>query len=145
MRLAVFDTNVIISAGIKQGTPPAVLVMDWILEGLVQLVTCPQIAREYREVMCRAKFLRYRFPPLWLDFVIEESLHLADPAPWPHALPDPGDAPFLALARQSGAWLVTGNLRHFPKDARHGVTVVSPADYLKHLENSTATAFETNE
>jgi hypothetical protein len=60
-------------------------------------------------------------------------MRLPDPAPWPLALPEPKDAPFLALAHAAGAWLVTGNLKHFPKSARIGVTVLSPADYLAHL------------
>lgn len=134
MRLAVLDTNVIVSAGIKPGSAPARLVMDWVLDGQVQLVTCPLIAGEYRRVARRAKFTRYRFPQLWLEFLLEESMSLPDPAVWPYAGPDPGDLPFLALAHAAGAWLVTGNLRHFPKPVRHGVTVLSPADYLAHLE-----------
>jgi hypothetical protein len=40
---------------------------------------------------------------------------------------------FLALAHASGAWMVTGNLKHFPEKARRGVTVVSPAEYLNRL------------
>jgi hypothetical protein len=47
--------------------------------------------------------------------------------------PDPSDLPFLALAHQAGAWLVTGNLRPFPQDCRSGVPVLGPADYLAHL------------
>jgi len=133
MRLAVLDTNVIVSAGIKREGAPATLVMDWVLDGQVQVVTCPTIVDEYREVVRRAKFLRYRFPPLWLEFLITESLELTDPADWAHPLPDAKDAPFLALAHESGAWLVTGNLRHFPREARSGVTVLSPADYLERL------------
>jgi uncharacterized protein len=136
MRLAVLDTNVIVSAAIKAGSPPAKLVMDWVLEGQVQAVTCPSVVAEYREVVRREKFRPYGFPPLWLEFVIAESLQLSDPASWPRPLPDPGDAPFLALAKISGAWLVSGNLKHFPKPARGGVTVLSPADYLAHLESS---------
>lgn len=31
MRLAVLDTNVIVSAGIKPGSAPATLIMDWVL------------------------------------------------------------------------------------------------------------------
>jgi putative PIN family toxin of toxin-antitoxin system len=135
MRLAVLDTNVIVSAGIGRESAPATLVMDWVLEGQVQVVTCPAIVDEYREVVRRAKFLRYRFPPLWLEFLVAESLHLPDPADWPHPLPDAKDAPFLALAHAAGAWLVTGNLRHFPREARSGVTVLSPADYLARLRS----------
>lgn len=134
MRLAVFDTNVVVSAGIKPGSAPAVLAMDWVLEGQVQIVTCPRIVAEYRDVMRRDKFVRYGFPPLWLEFLIDASLQLPDPPDWPHLLPDRNDGVFLALSRACGAWLVTGNLKHFPQAARDGVTVLSPADYLAHLE-----------
>jgi predicted nucleic acid-binding protein len=136
MRLAVLDTNVVVSAGIRSGGPSAQLMMDWVLEGLVQVVTCPRIAEEYREVAQREKFRRYGFPPLWLEFLIGESLQLPDPAKWPYTVPDPKDAPFLALSKAAGAWLVTGNLKHFPKAARRGVTVLSPADYLDRLRDT---------
>lgn len=134
MRLVVLDTNVIVSAGIKPGSVPARLVMDWILEGQAQVVVCPCLALEYRDVLNRAKFRRHGFPPHWLDFLIEESLHLPDPDPWPHRISDPSDGPFLALAHASGAWLVSGNLKHFPLTAQGGVTVLSPVEYLAHLE-----------
>jgi putative PIN family toxin of toxin-antitoxin system len=133
MRLAVFDTNVIVSAAIKSGGAPAKLMMEWVLEGQVQLVTSPWIVDEYREVVRREKFHRYGFPPLWLEFMIEESLRLPDPEAWSHAGPDPKDLPFLALAHAAGAWLVIGNLKHFPESIRSGVIVLSPAAYLAHL------------
>jgi putative PIN family toxin of toxin-antitoxin system len=134
MRLIVLDTNVLVSAGIKPGGSPATLVMDWVLEGQLQVVTSPWIIGEYREVVRRAKFSRYGFPPLWLEFLIEESLRLPDPEPWPHPAPDPKDAPILALAHAAGAWLVTGNLKHFPNPAHHEVTALSPAEHLVRLE-----------
>jgi putative PIN family toxin of toxin-antitoxin system len=133
MRLAVLDTNVIISAGIKPASPPAKLVMDWVLEGRVKAVTSPAIVDEYRRVARRPKFRPYGFPPFWLEFLIEESLHVPGPLVWNRPLPDPEDASFLALAYESGAWLVSGNMKHFPVSARNGVTVLSPADYLAHL------------
>jgi len=133
MRLAVFDTNVIVSAAIRADGAPAKLIMDWILDGQVQVVTSPSVIAEYRQVTRREKFLRYGFPPEWLEFLIDESLHLEEPDRWPLALPDGKDAPFLALAHKAGAWLVTGNLKHYPKPSRRGVTVLSPAEYLAHL------------
>jgi putative PIN family toxin of toxin-antitoxin system len=136
MRLAVLDTNVIVSAGIQPGGAPAKLLMDWVLEGEVLLVTSPAVAAKYREVVRRPKFERYGFPPLWLEFAIEESLQLREPDSWPHSCPDSKDAPFLALAHASGAWLVTGNLKHFPEAVCGGVRVLSPADYLAHLVGS---------
>jgi predicted nucleic acid-binding protein len=133
MRLAVLDTNVIVSAGINPGSPPARIVMDWALEGRIQMVTSPWVVGEYREVARRAKFRRSGFPPQWLEFLIEESLVLPDPGAWPHAGPDPKDIPILALAHLAGAWLVTGNLRHFPESIREGVTVIAPGGYLARL------------
>ena len=133
MRLVVLDTNIIVSAGIKPGSVPAELVMDWVLEGQIQVVTSPWIVSEYREVVRRTKFRRYGFPPHWLEFLIEESLRLPDPATWAKRGPDPKDLPFLALAHVAGAWLVTGNLKHFPETVRNGVTVLSPTEYLAHL------------
>ena len=137
MRLAVLDTNVIVSAGIKPGGAPAKLMMDWVLEGQVQVVTSPWVVGEYRQVVRRPKFCRYGFPPSWLEFLIEESLHLPDPAPLVAMKfkqgPDPKDVPFLALAHVAGAWLVTGNLKHFPSAVRNGITVISPAEYLGRL------------
>jgi putative PIN family toxin of toxin-antitoxin system len=134
MRLVVLDTNVLVSAAIKPDGAPATLVMDWVLEGQVQAVTSPWVVEEYREVARRAKFRRYGFPPLWLEFLIEESLHLSDPVAWPNPGPDPTDMPFLALADEAGAWLITGNLKHFPEYLRNDVRVLSPTDYLAHLE-----------
>jgi predicted nucleic acid-binding protein len=135
MRLAVFDTNIVVSAGLNTVGAPHRLVMDWVLEGEVQLVTCPCVVAEYREVLRRPKFTRHGFPPNWLEFLISTSLQLPDPTPWPHPMPDPTDAPFLALVHVAGAWLVTGNLKHFPPSARYGVTVLSPVEYLAQLKD----------
>ena len=125
--------DVIVSAGIVPGGAPAKLVMDWVLERQIQVVTSPWVVGEYREVVRRAKFRRYGFPPGWLEFLIEESLRLPDPAPSAKLEPDPKDKPFLALAHVAGAWLVTGNLKHFPVGVRDGITVISPAEYLERL------------
>jgi len=133
VRLVVLDTNVIVSAGITPEGAPAKLLFEWVLKREVRLVTSPLIVAEYREVVERPKFRRYGFPPLWLEWLIDESLRLQDPEPWPQTMPDPTDLPFIALAHASGAWLVTGNLKHFPENERHGVRVLSPADYLANL------------
>ncbi|HLJ77390.1 MAG TPA: putative toxin-antitoxin system toxin component, PIN family [Acidobacteriaceae bacterium] len=135
MRLAVLDTNVIVSAGVKPDGIPR-LVVERMLLGEAHIVTCPGVLDEYIDVMQRAKFTRYTFPPPWLGSLIEESIHVPDPEPWPYALPDPDDRIFIALAHASGAPLITGNLRHFPPSARGGVKVLSPADYLAQLTGS---------
>jgi predicted nucleic acid-binding protein len=77
MRLVVLDTNIIVSAGIKPGNAPAKLVMDWVLEGQIQLVTSPWVVNEYREVVRRPKFRRYGFPPDWFELGWNSSLRRA--------------------------------------------------------------------
>ncbi len=133
MRLVVLDTNVIVSASISSIGAPAKIVTGWVLGGTVHIVTSPRVVAEYREVARRTKFHRYKLPPLWLEYLIEGSTQLPDSDGWPYACPAPEDTPFLALAKAAGAWLVTGNLKHFPETVRNGVTVLSPADYLAHL------------
>jgi predicted nucleic acid-binding protein len=142
MRQVVLDTNVIVSAAIQPKSAPATLVMDWVFDGQVQTALCPSIANEYRNVIRRAKFRRYGFPSLWLDLLIEESLHLPNPRDWPTLGPDPMDMP-LALAHVAGAWLVTGHFKHFPKAIRNGVMVLSPADYLNYLEQGSRETFQS--
>ena len=134
MRLAVLNTNVVVSARLKLDIVPYRLVMGWVFAGQVQAVTCAAVIREYREVLWRPKFTRHGFPPDWIEGLIEMSLKLPDPAPWTRELPDAADSVFLALVHAAGAWLITGNLKHFPKGSRGGVTVISPAEYLADLE-----------
>lgn len=51
-------------------------------------------------------------------------------------LPDQDDACFLSLAKTTGAWLVTGNLKHYPVQSRGGVIVRTPAEYVAILEET---------
>jgi hypothetical protein len=49
---------------------------------------------------------------------------------------DPGDRHVLAAAKHGGAdYLVTSNMKHFPKDEmdRHGIVAIHPDDFLLHL------------
>lgn len=134
MRLVVLDTNVIISAGIKSKGFPAQIIRAVIREASIQVVVSPAIVAEYRRVSCYSKFARHGFPPQWLEFLIEGALKFPDGANWPHALPDPDDMYFLSLAHMTGAWLITGNLKHYPAKSRAGVMVYTPAEYLSKLE-----------
>ena len=133
--LVVLDTNIVVSAGIQPAGHPARIV-DAALAGAIVPVVCPAITTEYVEVVNRARFKKWKFPPLWLNALISGA-HLVDqelPA-WPTAGPDPDDLIFLALAHLTGAVLVTGNIADFPKSIRHGVVVMNPATYVQHLES----------
>lgn len=131
-RLVVLDTNILVSAGLTPG-PPAQLVALTLRRELA-MILCPGVLREYLEVMGRPKFAKAGFPPGWLDRLLAMSARLPhDPPAWPYPLPDTKDAVFLALAKAAGAALVTGNLKHFPLEARSGTEVHAPREYLNGL------------
>jgi uncharacterized protein len=136
MRLIVIDTNVIVSAGIRSRGFPAQIIRSAIQEANVQIAVSPSIIAEYRRVFRYSKFAQYGFPPEWLEFLIEGALRFPDGASWPHPLPDPDDACFLSLAKTTGAWLINGNLKHYPSESRGGVIVRTPAEYVAMLDDT---------
>ncbi len=134
-RSVVLDTNVLVSAALKEASIPAEILKKIILKE-VSTLTCPEIVAEYREVFARPKFKNWKFPPLWFDFMLSQSIWVAhDPPHWPLAGPDPDDLVFLSFANQQGATLITGNIKDYPLAIRRGTTVVEPAEYLAWIRS----------
>lgn len=132
-RALVLDTNILVSAGLKPGSDLARIV-ERVLLRQAPLHVCPSIVLEYHEVLNRPKFRPKGLPPTWLPRLLQVAFQEPEPAPWPLPGPDQDDLVFLALAKASGAVLITGNLIHFPENIREGVSVLSPAAYLAGLE-----------
>lgn len=127
----VVDTNVLVSAALKETGAPAQVIAA-IGQGRLEPLVSRAILAEYREVLSRPRF---NFPaPLiaaFLDTFSEFALTLEpDTSPFP-ALPDPDDAPFIALARFAGCPVVTGNTRHFPPET--AVEVLTPGECLARV------------
>ncbi len=129
-RALVLDTNVLVSAALKPESDLARIV-EKVLLRQAPLYVCPSIVTEYREVLNRPKFRPKGLPPAWLPRLLQVAFHEAEPAPWPLEGPDPDDLVFLALAKATGAVLVTGNLGHFPEAIREGVAVCTPGEYFR--------------
>jgi predicted nucleic acid-binding protein len=129
-RAVVLDTNVLVSAALKPESDVARIV-EKVLLRQAPLYVCASTVAEYRDVLNRPKFKPKGLPPAWLPRLLQVAFHEAEPAPWALKGPDPDDLVFLALAKATGAILVTGNLGHFPEAIRGGVTVCTPGDYLK--------------
>jgi predicted nucleic acid-binding protein len=129
-RALVLDTNVLVSAALKPESDLARIV-EKVLLRQAPLYVCPSIVAEYRDVLNRPKFRPKGLPPAWLPRLLQVAFHEPEPAPWPLKGPDPDDLVFLALAKATGAVLVTGNLGHFPETIREVVAVFTPGEYLK--------------
>ena len=128
-RALVLDTNVLVSAGWTPGGPPA-LVLERVLLRQAPIYVCPSIVAENYEVLNSPKFRPKGFPPAWFPRLLQVAFHELEPIPWPLEGPDPDDLVFLALAKATGAVLVTGNIADYPESIRDSVLVMTPVAYL---------------
>ncbi len=128
--MIVLDTNVIVSAFFNEYGVPGQIVKHVVL-GEITLVYDRRILEEYDDVLYRAEFGFPLKQLLKLFERIETKGLRVQSQPLRLPLPDPTDQPFLEVARAAGVELVTGNLKHYPPHLRHGVSVLSPAQWLR--------------
>jgi putative PIN family toxin of toxin-antitoxin system len=128
----VLDTNVLVS-GLMTRTGTCAIVLNLLTDNRIRAVLDGRIADDYRRVCTD--------PRLGLDAeAVRDFLRfLGDCAenvtavPVGADLPDRDDLPFLEVAAEANAVLVTGNKRHFPERAVGAVHVVNPAEFLDLL------------
>lgn len=129
--LAVIDTNVIVSALIsKSPVSPTVRVIEKIFDGIVTPVINDDIIREYYEVLIRPKFkfdinVVFQFIQSLKDLSIDGTR-----TEYNEALPDEDDRVFYEISLNKDSYLVTGNIKHFPKS----IKVVTPKEFLEIIE-----------
>ena len=116
--LAVVDTNVLVSALIsRREDAPPVEIVDAMLDGRIVPLFHADILAEYEEVLLRPKF---RLNPNTVRELVDEIAQVGvevSPQPSGEVLADMDDLIFFEVAlerRQDDAYLVTGNMRHFP-------------------------------
>ncbi len=128
--LVVLDTNILVSALLSPFGPPA-RVLDMVLSGDIRAAYDDRLMAEYREVLARPKF---SFAP---EDVATVLAYLASDGeqvmaqPLSCELPDPDDLPFLEVATQAEAVLITGNTAHYPEAVRGEVQVVAPGEFFR--------------
>jgi putative PIN family toxin of toxin-antitoxin system len=126
---AVIDTNVVVSAMLKRDSVPAKII-DLLLAGIIIPVFNEEILSEYEEVLLRPEFgFAQDDVNKFMDFMRKNGIflekNLSD-----EKFNDPDDAVFYEIAlsaiKSREAYLVTGNIRHFPQKE----FVVTPRDIL---------------
>ena len=137
----VIDTNVLVSALISNHADAAtVQLIGRLISGEIVPVYSDEIIREYREVLGRKKF---RFEQEMVNYIlmaIERYGVIVEPSATGVILPDMKDLPFYEVVmekREDDAYLVTGNLRHFPVKpfivtAREMLDIMDGKDNLKN-------------
>lgn len=131
MIYAVLDTNVLVSALLSKSAHSTIsqLITAVIEEKLIPVYN-DEILKEYKEVLSREKF--HFLPELQkalVNFIKDKGFH-ADRIPYGELMPDESDRVFYEVAlSKDNTFLVTGNLKHFPKTP----IVVTPAEMLEIL------------
>ncbi|HKO04529.1 MAG TPA: putative toxin-antitoxin system toxin component, PIN family [Candidatus Acidoferrales bacterium] len=121
----VLDTNIVVSAALKpDGLQRTVLLLA--MTPPARLYVTALILSEYREVLVRPEFrirkgLRRQFLQL-----MKNRAHEVSPSRRLEETSDPDDNMFLECAEAARAdYLVTGNLRHFPRYWRQTKVITS--------------------
>ncbi len=131
----VLDTNVVVSALLNLASVPGAVLRE-ALAGRVIPLLHESILEEYSDVLRRPKFkFDRRNVETTLTGLIRRSVFL-DAAAVSDEIPDPDDAIFYEVVMEArkteDAYLVTGNLRHFPVKP----FVVTPKELLDILNGS---------
>jgi uncharacterized protein len=132
MLKVVIDTNVLVSALLKPGSVPE-LVLSLILDDQVLLCLSESIAEEYQEVLEREKFkkLSRKKVRLLLSRVKSQAEWVEPKIRLDVARHDPEDNKFLECIQEAGAdFLITGNTKHFPPKRFEKTLIVTPAEFL---------------
>lgn len=134
-RHVVIDTNVLVSALLSSKEDSAtVQIVVKMLAGEITPLYSEDIINEYREVLKRPKF---GFAIETIDYflsAIEKYGILVEPVESDCVLPDINDVPFyevILVKGEGGAYLVTGNIKHFPEKP----FVVTPRQMLQIINS----------
>ena len=110
----VLDTNILVSAlWSQQGNPYKVVEM--VFSDEIVLYYTDDIIEEYEEVLCRDKFgfAKDRVERLLRE--LAENGVLTEPIASAEAFADETDRKFYDTAKANNATLITGNIKHYPK------------------------------
>ncbi len=115
---AVIDTNVLVSALLSSHEDAAtVQVVGKLFSGEIIPLFSKEILDEYNDVLRRKKFGFSSEAVSSILRAIEKSGESVTPTPTGEIFPDMKDLPFYEVVldkQDSDAYLVTGNIRHFP-------------------------------
>lgn len=131
---AVIDTNVLVSALLTTHEDAATIqVIVKVIDGTITPLCSEAIFKEYTEVLRRRKFQFSKDRIENLLAIFKTTGFMVSPKGTKFDLPDIKDVPFYEVVmekRDAGAYLVTGNLKHFPQQPY----VVTPREMLEILK-----------
>ncbi|MCQ2333087.1 MAG: putative toxin-antitoxin system toxin component, PIN family [Paludibacteraceae bacterium] len=132
MIFAVIDTNVLVAAALTHNSDsPTQKIVRGLFYDEYTIMYDEDILAEYKEVLSRPKFnITESEINNLITFIRHHGIH-SSRVPFLEPMPDEKDRVFYEIAlTKEDSYLVTGNLKHFPKTPQ----VVTPAEMLAILE-----------
>jgi putative PIN family toxin of toxin-antitoxin system len=130
VKRVVIDTNVLVSSAITAGGNPDEI-LNSISDKLLQLYYSQEILDEYKRVLAYKKLNISIDTQESIIDSIEELGVLIDPQKSCITFADESDRTFYDTAKECGATLITGNIRHYPTNP----LIMTPADFLGKSEH----------
>lgn len=130
---AILDTNVLVSAMLKADSIPGMIIAEAMYGDIIPVLN-DDILTEYENVLRRPKFkFEQRAVRIFLDDLKKRAIYV-DTGIVEYLLQDPKDIVFYAVLmekrKNDEAYLVTGNLKHFP----NRTFIVTPREMLDILQ-----------
>jgi putative PIN family toxin of toxin-antitoxin system len=136
----VLDTNILVSACWKPGGLEA-QVAELAITGQITACVSPQVLAEYRDVLSRRKLAPVSDRARQLLSALECcALSFESTRPITESIDDDDNRFLECAAAAEAAWVVTGNLRHYPAEltAPHGtIRIVNARTFLTEALSTT--------
>ena len=126
----VIDTNVVISAALSPTGIPAKIVSLISSSDKIQLFYSVGIYNEYKKVLAYEKLKISMDVQNIILKTLKEFGILVAPLASVMPMPDESDRIFYDTAKLANAILVTGNLKHYPKED----FILSPSEFMQGIE-----------
>ena len=127
----VIDTNIVISAALSQQGNPARIIRFIADNDDVKFYYSKNILAEYKKVLAYARLKISLETQEKILAILTENGILIDPEPDPSdiALPDETDRIFYDMAISANAYLITGNIKHYPNEE----FILTPAQFVESI------------
>jgi len=127
----VLDTNIIISAALSPKGNPAKILELVTNDEEVQIYYNAPIIAEYQDVLSREHLKLSIKTQHRIINTIKKAGILIDPTTSKIPLPDESDRIFYDTAKAVNAYLITGNLKHYPEESY----IIPPAKFIEIFVN----------
>ena len=121
----VLDTNMLVSALLSPSGNPA-RIYRMFLSGTLDLVVSADILAEYEDVLLRPRLQLPAADVKTVFAAVRECAETVRPVISTVSLIDEDDRVFYDTAKTAGAYLITGNAKHYPEEE----FILTPTEFL---------------